>query len=126
MRALLRPGQRELHLYKEKPARRRQLADAVARLPVEVSIYTRSWHRHDEPARQLCLAQLVEDPLARQAHRLVIDSRDTQDIHDERILRGLLSPRPSGSRLVYEHVDGTCESLLCESASNRFWPGWSI
>ncbi len=52
MGSLLRPGQRELHFYKEKPVRRRSLADSVARMPVEVAIYTRSWHRKDEPARQ--------------------------------------------------------------------------
>jgi hypothetical protein len=112
MRGLLRPGQRELHFYKEKRANRRQLADIVARLSVEVNIYTRSWDRDREPARQDCLVRLVGDLLSRPAHRLVIDSRNEQDIHDERTLRGLLGPHPSGSRLVYEHVDSTSESLL--------------
>jgi len=112
MRALLRPGQRELHFYKEKPVHRKHLADTIARLPVEVNVYTRSWHRRDEPARQDCLARLVADLLGRQAHRLVIDSRNDKDIHDERTLRRVLGPHPSGSELVYEHVDSTSESLL--------------
>jgi hypothetical protein len=112
MRALLMQGQRELHFKKEKPIRRRALADAVARLPVEVCVYSRSCQRFDEPARQACFAQLVNDLLARQAHRLVIDSRCEQDIHDERTLRRLLGSEPSASRLVYEHVDSTSESLL--------------
>ena len=105
-------GQRELHFKKEKPLRRRALADSIARLPVEVYIYTRSCRRLDEPVRQACLAQLVDDLLARQAHRLVVDSRNEQDIHDERTLRRLLGSHPSASRLVYEHVDSTSESLL--------------
>lgn len=63
-------------------------------------------------ARVTCLAQLVGDLLARQAHRLVIDTRNEQDIHDERTLRHLLGTQPSASRLVYEHVDSTSESLL--------------
>jgi hypothetical protein len=75
-------------------------------------VYTRSSRRLDEPARQACFTQLVTDLLARQAHRLVIDSRNEQDIHDERTLRRLLGSQPSVSQLVYEHVDSTSESLL--------------
>lgn len=112
MRALLMPGQRELHFKKEKPLRRRCLADAIARLPVEVCVYSRSWHQHDEPARQECMTHLVHDLLARQAHRLVIDTRNIRDAHDERTLRRALGPLPSTSQLVYEHVDSTSESLL--------------
>jgi hypothetical protein len=54
----------------------------------------------------------VNDLLARQAHRLVIDSRNEQDIYDERTLRRLLGSHPSASRLVYEHVDSTSACLL--------------
>jgi hypothetical protein len=112
MRGLLMQGQRELHFKKEKPIRRRSLADAVARLPVEVCVYSRSWQRHDEPARQACMAQLVQDLLGRQAHRLVIDTRNARDAHDERPLRVDLCTHQSASQLVYEHVDSTSESLL--------------
>jgi hypothetical protein len=56
--------------------------------------------------------QLANDLLARRAHRLVIDSRNEQDIHDERTLRRILGSQPSASQLVYEHVDSTSESLL--------------
>lgn len=109
---LLLPGQRELHFKKEKPIRRRLLADAIARLPVEVDVYSRWCCRDEEPARQDCLARLTRDVLDRQAHRLVIDSRDSQDIHDERTLRRILEPHPSASRLVYEHVNSRTEPLL--------------
>lgn len=112
MCALLLPGQRELHFYREKPARRRLLADTIARLDVEVHIYSRSWDGRDESARQDCLARLVAELLDRQAHRLIIDTRDTQDIHDDRTLRRLLGPHPSASQFVYGHVDSTSESLL--------------
>ena len=109
---LLLPGQRELHFKHEKPSRRRLLADKIACQPVEVHIYARSWHRVDEPARQDCMDRLVRDLIARDAHRMVIDSRRTQDINDERTLRSLLAPLPSASKLVYEHVDSKRESLL--------------
>jgi hypothetical protein len=105
-------GQRELHCKKEKPVRRRLLVDAVARLPVEVCVYTRSWRQQDELARQDCMEVLVGELLVRQAQRLVIDTRNERDVHDGRTLRGVLGPHPSGSRLVYEHVDSTCEPLL--------------
>jgi hypothetical protein len=42
---LLLPGQRELHFKQKKPARRRFLADAIARFDVEVHIYSHSWGR---------------------------------------------------------------------------------
>jgi uncharacterized protein DUF3800 len=112
MRRLLLPGQREVHFKHEKPSRRRLLADTIACQPVEVHIYARSWHRVDEPARQDCMDRLVRDLVARDAHRLVIDSRRTQDINDERTLRHVLGPLPSVSALVYEHVDSKRESLL--------------
>jgi len=38
--------------------------------------------------------------------------RNVRDAHDERTLRTALSPHPSASRLVYEHVDSTSEPLL--------------
>jgi hypothetical protein len=112
MRQLLLPGQREVHFQREKPIRRRFLADVIACLPVEVRIYSRAWCRNDEPARQDCLGRLVRDLIDRGAHRLVIDTRRAQDIHDERTLRRVLGPQPSASKLVYEHVDSTTESLL--------------
>ena len=109
---LLLPGQRELHFYREKPVRRRQLADAIARLPIEVHIYTRTWKGDVEPARQDCIQRLAQDLLVRRAHRLVIDTRNERDLHDQRTLRRVLGPHPVASQLVYEHVDSATESLL--------------
>jgi hypothetical protein len=101
-----------LHFKQEKPVRRRTLADAIARLQVEVRVYSHSWCRHEEPVRQQCMAQLVGDLLDLRAHRLVIDSRSNKDVHDKRTLRHLLGPHPSASCLAYEHVDSAAESLL--------------
>jgi len=109
---LLLPGQRELHFKKEKPDRRRTLADALARLAVEVHIYSSAWCRYDEPARQRCMARLVADLVNRKAHRLVIDTRSNKDVHDDRTLRTVLGPHPSTSQLRYEHIDSALEPLL--------------
>lgn len=75
-------------------------------------VYVRSYRRDDEPARQECMDRLVRDLVARDAHRLVIDSRRSQDINDQRTLRRVLGPNPSMSKLAYEHIDSKHESLL--------------
>lgn len=93
------------------------MADAIARLPVQVTVYSCGCGRSDEPARQTCLARLTEDLLARGAHRMVIDSRNTRDgndrdARDRATIRAALGKRPSESQLVYEHVLSTAEELL--------------
>lgn len=117
LREMLPPGAREIHFRKAKDGRRRALADAIARLPVEVTIYSCPCERADEPARQTCLAQLTEDLLIRGAHRMVLDSRNTRDgndrdAHDRETIRAALGKRPSDTHLVYEHVLSTSEELL--------------
>lgn len=112
VRSLLLPGQRELHFKKEKPERRRMLADQVARWPVEVTVYATGYRRDPEPARQECLHRLVDDLIGRQAGRLVIDSREEQDRNDERTIRRALRRNPGEHRLTWEHIDSTGELLL--------------
>lgn len=112
LHGLLLPGQRELHFHTEKDPRRRALADAISRLPVEVRIYSRSCDRHDEPARQECIRELTRYLLDRGANRLVIDSRSHRDINDARTIRGALGPRASASNFVYEHLSSTSEAML--------------
>jgi len=81
-------------------------------LPIEVQIYHRQCERQDEPARQACLLRLVDDLLARGAHRMVIDSREDQNVHDHRTLYAAMGKRPHESGLVYEHVSSTSDELL--------------
>jgi hypothetical protein len=112
MRSLLLPGQREIHFKLEKPQRRRAIADTIARLPIEVEIYRSGCDSHDEPARQACLRLLVDNLLARGAHRLVIDSRKERDVHDHSTLYNAMGKRPHESGLVYEHMSSTSDELL--------------
>jgi hypothetical protein len=99
------PGQRALHFTKENPDRKRLLADAVARLPVELHLYLHTGAGCDESVRQRCLTSLGSDLLDRQVSRLAINSRASQDTHDARTLRSLLGPRPRATELMYDHVD---------------------
>lgn len=112
VRALLLTGQREIHFKKEKPARRRLLADKIARWPVEIKIYTRTYQRDPEPARQACLGRMLADLLSRRAGRLVLDSRAEQDRHDGHTIREALRDHHEPSRLTWEHCDSTTELLL--------------
>ena len=113
LHGLLLPGQREVHFTQEKAPRRRELADAMARLPVEVWIYNRTCERHDEPARQTCIGRLTQDLLDRRAHRLVIDSRSHRDVNDEATIHRTIGHGHAHSTpLVYEHLNSTSEALL--------------
>jgi hypothetical protein len=112
LRALLLPGQRELHFKREKESRQRQIADAIARLPAEVHIYLRRRERYEETARQSCIAHLMRYLLDRGAHRLVLDSRAELDVHDENTIRAAVVDHPHHPRFVYEHVDSVGEPLL--------------
>jgi hypothetical protein len=114
---MLLPGAREIHFRKERDARRRAIADAVARLPIRSTIYSCESERVAEAARQACLARLTVDLLTIGAHRLVLDSRNTRDGNDQdrwdrRTIRHVLGNRPSETLLVYEHMDSTSEELL--------------
>ncbi|WP_431875230.1 hypothetical protein [Amycolatopsis sacchari] len=111
--ALLLPGQRELHFKKEKPRRRRLLADRIAALPAISWIYTTSCTpKTEEQDRQRCLAEAVRDLVAAGAHRVVIDSRQEQDRHDETTIYRALGGRPSETGVVYEHHESTATPLL--------------
>jgi hypothetical protein len=112
MRALLLPGQREIHFKFEKPQRQRYIADAVARLPVEVWIYRRTCERQDEPARQNCMLHLTTDLLAHGAHMLSIDSREHRDYRDEDTIRTALGGHRHSTLLSYQHIPSTQDPLL--------------
>jgi hypothetical protein len=101
-----------LHFKKEKEPRRREIATAICRLPVEVHVYSRSCKRNEERARQDCVGRLARDLLDRGAHRLVIDSRSHRDIEDERTIYRALGPQGSEANFAHEHLDSTSEPLL--------------
>ncbi|OXM68156.1 MULTISPECIES: hypothetical protein [Amycolatopsis] len=111
--ALLLPGQRELHFKKEKPPRRRLLADRIGGLAASTLVYVTSRTRKtEEQDRQRCLSEAVRDLVSMQAHRVVIDSREEQDRHDQATIYRALGGRPSGTGVIYEHLDSTATPLL--------------
>lgn len=112
LRSMLLPGQRELHFKKEKPQRRRFIASQLVKAKVRAAVYRRSCTTREEAARQDCLGRLVQDLCDLDARRLIIDSREGRDRHDERTVRAALGERPKESGLTYDHVVSTSEPLL--------------
>jgi hypothetical protein len=111
--ALLLPGQRELHFKKEKPRRRRLLADRLASLPAASWIYTAPrTPKTEEQERQRCIDEAVRNLVALRAHRVIIDSREEQDRYDEATIYRALGGRPSETGVTYEHRDSTSTPLL--------------
>ncbi|WP_436492077.1 hypothetical protein [Actinokineospora sp. HUAS TT18] len=108
--ALLIRGQREIHFHNEKEPRQRLLADTIARMPVQLSVYSRTCARKDEPARQDCIAELTRDLIKSNAQRLVIDSRSHRDTQDSATIRRVLISEVTG--LTYEHMSSTGDPLL--------------
>ncbi|HCT78763.1 MAG TPA: hypothetical protein DGT23_19820 [Micromonosporaceae bacterium] len=112
LRGLLLPGQRELHVKREKEPRQRQLAGSISRLPVEVHVYSRTCERQEEHARQACIERLACDLLGRGAQRLVLDSRAELDRNDKTTISAAALQHPPHTRFAYVHVDSNSESLL--------------
>ncbi|MFD4252168.1 hypothetical protein [Amycolatopsis thermoflava] len=111
--ALLLPGQRELHFKKEKPPRRRLLADRIGGLSAATSVYvTARTRKTEEQDRQRCLFEAVRDLVSARAHRVVIDSREEQDRHDQTTIYRALGGRPSDTGVSYEHLDSAAAPLL--------------
>lgn len=110
---LLLPGQRELHFKKEKPPRRRLLADRIGGIEASVTMYvTTRTRKTEEQDRQRCLAEAVGELVRRRAQRVVIDSREEQDRHDEMTIYRALGGRPSTTGVIYEHLGSTASPLL--------------
>jgi hypothetical protein len=112
LRGLLFPGQRELHFYKEKQGRRKLLLSKVTELGARVDVYRASCRRSEERARQECLARLTSDLLDIEGHRLVLDSREERNAHDQLTIRIALGKHARETGLVYEHITSVEEPLL--------------
>src|SRR5262249_61423785 len=76
-------------------------------------VYSQRCLRKDqERARQGSLDRMVTDLVTIGGHRLVLDSRQESDRHDEVTIRAVLGNRPRETGLSYEHVDSAHELLL--------------
>ena len=108
--ALCKPGQRRLHLNKERDPRRRLILDRIAALPIRANLYAQPGPATQ--ARATCLRAITADLVRLRATRLVIepvdgyDYRDRGDVIDELRRLGRLHD------VVYEHVAAPLEPML--------------
>ncbi|WP_208025943.1 hypothetical protein [Amycolatopsis acidicola] len=66
----------------------------------------------EEQDRQRCLAEAVRRLVACRAQRVIIDSREEQDRHDNVTIYRALGCRPSTTGVTYTHQDSTSAPLL--------------
>lgn len=112
IRGLLLPGQRRLHFSKEGVRRRRQLADVLVNLDLDVTVVMcRAVEgRREVDARARCVTGIVRH-LQRNGDvvSLVLESRHHQDIDDLPVIAAARTRTPA---LNYQHVDGNHDPLL--------------
>lgn len=112
MRALCLPGQARVHFAKERPARRRQIVDALAATGTRVDIYDATALTRPRQARAACLERVVADLAAVGAHRLVIEADESLLRADQAVLYAAVRRAGAGDTLVYEHLPARSEPLL--------------
>jgi len=105
------PGQRRLHLHKERDRRRRLILDRIAALPIRVNVYARPGR--PAPARTACLRAMTADLLTAGVTRLVIEPVDGFEHRDRgAIIDELRAQGRRRTALVYEHVAAHLEPNL--------------
>lgn len=113
MRALLLPGQREIHMKVEKPTRQRELLSAVHPLGIRVVPYRSTGRGRDqEQARARCLKQLVRHLVSAGGERLVLDSRPGRDQADSRTIARVLRTTDVADELTWAYLDSSSDPLI--------------
>jgi hypothetical protein len=110
LRELCLPRQRRLHMEREQEPRRRFILDRIVRLGLRAEVYVCD-DGDQVAARMGCLRQLVLDH-APHLQRLVIESSETMDPRDRRVIRETLLEIDGIGAFTYEHLRGFEEPLL--------------
>jgi hypothetical protein len=109
LRDLRRPGQRRVHFTKESNPRRREILSALVASGIRTRVY--SCPARAVEAREACLLALVADIVPAGASRLVLESRETMNHRDLRVINNAL--RKCGERtLDYLHLRPVEEPVL--------------
>ncbi|GAB86844.1 hypothetical protein QBL07_024250 (plasmid) [Gordonia rubripertincta] len=113
LRELTKPGQNRIHMRNENDARKRQIADAVGRMPVTAWVYKSSDRGcAEKDARAACMRRVVEDAVAEGIDHLVIEQDDSMVGWDSQAL--IDATRDLGVRETFrwEHNRARTETLL--------------
>ncbi|HEY3438393.1 MAG TPA: hypothetical protein VGK35_11970 [Actinotalea sp.] len=113
VRALVMPGQRRIHAFKESPARRRLILDRFTELGFTATLYEASGvYKTDWQRRAACLERLVTDVAEVRDARLCLETADGVDQRDRQQLIGLTRELGCRDTLTYEHQHAAQEPLL--------------
>ena len=85
LRALLRPGQRRIHFYKESPATRSAVLRVIANYDVRTVVYTST--RPETIARRDCITAMLRETGQNDIRVLSIELDRTQREHDKRSMQ---------------------------------------
>ncbi len=111
VRALVRPGQRSIHFYKENDSERRKLLSTYERLGFKTLLFE-STHRSDLDARRDCFESLIRVISHFKILRLVIEKDVSILKFDEAMIEKLIRVNGLDSALGFEHYLRHEEPLL--------------
>jgi len=113
MRGLVLPGQRRLHMAKERDQRRRKIVEAIVASGVTARIYDGGRGRRSElAAREACLRAVVADAADSSARMLVLERDDSLLWWDQQQLIDITREVGCRHTLRYEHRRAREEPLL--------------
>lgn len=113
MRELVLPGQRRVHMKREREQRKKLIAATVCDLAVQATVYDAGRGRRSElDARAACLRALVVDAAARRDTMLVLDQDDSVLAWDRRQLYATTREIGVADLLRYEHRRAATDPLL--------------
>lgn len=114
LRALVLPGQRALHMNAERDARRRAIADAIARMDVQAVVYDAGKrYKTDRNRRAACLDGLITDECRHTRSRITLEVDETLRSWDNQRLIELTRTAGARDRIEYTHATAAAELLLC-------------
>jgi hypothetical protein len=128
VRSLILPGQRRVHMVRERPARKKQIVDALCAMTLTVNIYDAGHHHPNElAARAACLQALLADLKGNDTH-LTIEQDDGLLRYDNQWL--IEATRATGQRetLRYEHRQAYWRRsvIRCVHYSSGGWALWAV
>jgi len=116
LRELVLPGQRALHMQSEQDARRRKIADAIARMGeqgIEATIYDAGKRGPNERARrERCLEALVEDVSRHDQAQITFDRDESLVSWDRQRMIEFTRAVGAKQRLTHVHTTRQAELLL--------------
>ncbi|WP_369371554.1 hypothetical protein AB1046_22755 [Promicromonospora sp. Populi] len=116
IRSLTMPGQARLHMHRESDSRRRKILAAIAKLPVEATIFRAGGadrpRRKEADRRKSCLEELVAGALRDAQTSICIEHDDSMIQMDRSVLVAVTKAHHAENTLRYRHDRAASEPLL--------------